>query len=424
MGCTQPELFLVLVSIVVVDLPGISTYESKTQPARNRGHAMKATRMVLVLALVAGLGCSGNEQRDELDVQVLDSSSREPETAQPETHSGEELREMTDEDRPGPADMVMDVPEAPFVEFDWLVEPPDPQQRICEEASDPDGAPDKVFIHCPVEGEAFVSDVPDPKESLVVWTYNLERGQRLDGQIETFLDGTGGPAPDVLLLSELDRGCSRSGYRHVTRELAQAMGMNYLFAVEFVELQGAPGEHVARCEHGNAILSRYPLGNVEVIRHATQTVWYKSTSEPRLGGRVALAADVRVGHRVLRVVTVHFESKTEDARSAQAKEIALAMETSPGLVVVGGDMNCGFLAVDLMNSTEFDSTLSQFTTRGWFDAHSNLSISERVTSPSHNFILDILVSNEDRFSNPGVGDKAIWEELSDHLPVWATVDLW
>ena len=51
--------------------------------------------------------------------------------------------------------------------------------------------------------------------------------------------------------------------------------------------------------------------------------------QPRLGGRVALAADVRVGERMIRVYSVHFESGhlghrsgSPDAyREAQAREL-------------------------------------------------------------------------------------------------------
>lgn len=384
---------------------------------------MKAVVGVLWVALLFWTACGRNDADSTSDVNSQDVLQQEDDVADPDLSAYMELQESAGDEVSEAQSEEIDATGQLFVEFDWLTEPADPSQRICDEADDPDGAPDKVYIHCRIEGEALATSVPEPIDELVVWAYNMERGGRLDDQIAAWLSGNAGPAPDILLLSELDRGCSRSGYRHVARELALAMGMNYLFSVEFVELQGEPGAHVAHCEHGNAILSRYPLGNVEALRHATQTVWYEDAGQPRLGGRIALGADVLVGKRAVHVYTVHFESSSEDSRSAQALETALAAEKKEGIVVVGGDMNCGLVMLDLMNGTNFDETLSQFTARGWFDAHAALAPGERVTAPEHNFVLDILVSNQDRFLEPEVGETETWGSMSDHLPVWATLNL-
>lgn len=395
---------------------------------------MKRLIVLFVLCcLTILLGCGGTKQLPASDarddfvppsdvaatdwnlVDVLEDAAVLWEVQADEKGDRDQELELTMDDSDGIAE--------PFVEFEWLSQPADPAQRICDESTSPDDAPDKVFIHCPIEGEHLAPTQTEPKDELVVWAYNIERGHSMDAQVAAILSGENGPLPDVLLMSELDRGCSRTGYRHVAREYAAALGMNYLFAVEFVELKGAPGSHVAHCEHGNAILSRYPLGNVRAFRHKSQHVWYDDDSQPRLGGRIALSADVLVGDRVLHVYSVHFESQTEEARSAQAMETALDAETLSGPAVVGGDMNCGLVMLDLMNGTQFDETLVQFTSRGWFDAHEGLSIEERVTAPEHNFVLDILVGTRDQFKNPGVGSKSSFATLSDHLPVWASVVL-
>src|SRR5262245_22733139 len=41
---------------------------------------------------------------------------------------------------------------------------------------------------------------------------------------------------DIILLSETDVGMARSGNRHTTADLAQALGLGYAYGVEFVEL--------------------------------------------------------------------------------------------------------------------------------------------------------------------------------------------
>ena len=65
--------------------------------------------------------------------------------------------------------------------------------------------------------------------------------------------------------------------RQATRELAAALQMHYVFATEFIELPrpgGAGGTIDVTCEHGNAILSRWPLGNVGWKFHDENIIWY------------------------------------------------------------------------------------------------------------------------------------------------------
>ena len=318
---------------------------------------------------------------------------------------------------------------APYVfeEYPWLQNPPDVDERICAEAADPAGAADTTFITCDMEGESFVPLATETPagDSIVVMAYNLERGRHVDEQIAVIRDDPVIPVPDILLISEADRGCDRSDGRHVTRELAAALEMSYVFAVEFVELDstGDEGVFVAECEHGNAILSRYPLGNVRQIRHAVQASWYDSKDEPRLGGRVVVAADADVGGRIVHLYSVHFESSLgQEERTAQAAETADDGVAQPHLAIIGGDMNTGLFALDLTFGTETDTTYTEITSRGFFDAHRDLPRDDRITAPDHGFILDLLFASEDVFSEPGICSAAC-ETLSDHYPVWATVDL-
>ena len=206
-----------------------------------------------------------------------------------------------------------------FVEYPWMIVPPDLGHRLCPWSDNPEAAPDKVFIECEMEGESFSATDGSPDDEVLVMAYNIERGKHVDGFISLLLEDPAVPVPDILLLSEADRGCSRSGTRHVTRDLAKALGMNYVFAVEFVELNEA-------CEHGNAVLSRYPLGNVRQIRHATNLSWYAppgTAGQPRLGGRIAVYADVNVGGTIVHVYSLHLESDVDHTyRTEQAREIA------------------------------------------------------------------------------------------------------
>lgn len=324
-----------------------------------------------------------------------------------------------------PADAEMEVTEPyRFVPLEPTVPDPDPSVRICAEAADPVGAPDKVDIDCPVEAGRFAPEDAAPGDRLVVMAYNLERGAHLEGQVAAIqaMD----PPPDVILASELDRGCARSGDRHVARDLAQALDMDWAFAVEFVELRtvdGDPPYYVAECEHGNAILSRFPLGNVRALRHETQASWYFAPGtpgdQPRLGGRVAVLADVALGNRHLHLGSLHLESAIGDAeRTAQATEIARVAAGLPHPVVIGGDLNAGLYFLDVQQGETVDPTVAALASEGFADAHQGLPYEARVTAPAYGFVLDLVLGRGIRFDDPGIGD-ATWDALSDHRPVWA-----
>lgn len=298
--------------------------------------------------------------------------------------------------------------------------------RLCAEAADPDAAPDEVFIDCELEGASFAPDAPAPTSALRVMTWNVERGVKLDGQIAWLRDDASSPKPDVLLLSELDRGCSRSGSRNVARELAEALGMNYVFAVEFLELPreaGSGGQITDPCEHGNAILSRYPLGNVKALRHTANKSWRDVAGEPRLGGRVLVMADIQVGARFVHLFSLHFESSPadNDIQIAQAIETADLGKALPFGVAVAGDTNAPFYNFVLLGNSApgIDRVTEAFFERGYRDTHAALPLEERGTRGP--LVIDLIFGRGRPWSNPGICDPTVCDPLSDHRAVWATL---
>lgn len=316
-----------------------------------------------------------------------------------------------------------------FKEYPWETGEPDVRRdRLC--ALPPR---DKVRLECRLEGASFLPPDAPPKDELVVMAYNVERGLALDALIERLRSTGDVPAPDVILVSEADRGCSRTGYRNVMREMAEALGMCYVYGAEFIELPRffGKGRRVdAPCEHGNGILSRYPLGNVRLIRHRRNRRWYSlfqrllRVGEPRMGGRMALAADVRVGGRCLHLYSVHFESgRTNDRyQDDQALELAEDANLRPHGVVIGGDMNTSEYLGDLRHGTANDGSTRVFREAGYADAHAALPPDGRITTPS-GVVIDLIFGKSVTFAGAGVGSRQEWGGLSDHYPVWARVRL-
>ena len=196
---------------------------------------------------------------------------------------------------------------------------------------------------------------------------------------------------DVIVLNEVDWGMKRTEYRNVAAELAAALGMNYAYGVEFVEVDPialglekfaelsaqdrtklASEISIDRARykglHGNAILSRFGLENVrlEPFEHQPHD-WYKDELESvkpleagkrkagelvfqekvrrevRRGGRMMLTAeiaDARIPGGRMIVVATHLESKTKpEGRRIQLEELLARIKGANAPVVVAGDMN-------------------------------------------------------------------------------------
>jgi endonuclease/exonuclease/phosphatase family metal-dependent hydrolase len=314
-----------------------------------------------------------------------------------------------------------------FVEFPWASGEP-PKDLLCRERTT-----DPVYIECQMEGASFApGDLNQPAE-LVVMAYNVERGAATQTQIEALRADPSIPAPDVILLCEADRECQRTDFRSVARDWGEALSMNYVFGVEFIELPrlisfGSGGPMLRPGEHGNAILSRYPLGNVRLIRHGVNRSWYSwwqrlfLVGQPRKGGRMAMVADVKAGDRYLRVYSVHFESRGGQAyRPAQAAELVEDAQESTA-VLIGGDMNCSDYRADLETGSTSDGVTQALLRGGYTDAHNDVPLPDRATSRS-GYPIDLIFGKRVAYAGAGIGARDPWDALSDHRPVWARIRL-
>lgn len=256
--------------------------------------------------------------------------------------------------------------------------------------------------------------------ALRVADWNIERGENFDWVVLALKDGSQFRArvlkdnpkisaaaldkasaeaknlsqSDILVLNEVDWGMGRSGYRDVARALASALKMNYVYAVEFIEvdplklgtdqlteedvgndqelqqeLNAELKDDPARYKgfHGSAILSRYPISNVSVLRLPDCHDWLrdemrsvskieqgkrlgsdkifleKIEREIRRGGRIALLADLKVADipgGTLTIVDAHLENKcTPECRRRQMNTILESIRQVKTPLVLAGDLN-------------------------------------------------------------------------------------
>ena len=199
-------------------------------------------------------------------------------------------------------------------------------------------------------GEATAEALPTP---LTIVAWNVERCLFPK---ET-ADKLRAEGADIVLLSEVDHGMARTGQRHTTEEVAEHLGMAYIYGVEFFELGlGSPTEREfcedtenARGWHGNAILSAVPFNRVALVRLDDHGHWFSTEfgadpGQPRIGGRMALFAEVQTEKGPICVVSTHLESNSNEAhRAAQFDTLLDAIDDfAPDLpAVIGGDLNTG-----------------------------------------------------------------------------------
>lgn len=193
---------------------------------------------------------------------------------------------------------------------------------------------------------------------------------------------------DIILLNEVDNGMPRTDYKDITRELATTLKYNYAYGVEFLEIDPAhlgqesyewseerflfpDKKYVVDKDkykglHGNAILSRYPLHNVRIVRLPKAYDWFKSERdkiteletikrhaaekifkeellrEIRHGSRMAIIADVTIPetHQTITIVNAHLENRTIPARRlVQLNTILDTIKDIDNPVVLAGDFN-------------------------------------------------------------------------------------
>jgi endonuclease/exonuclease/phosphatase family metal-dependent hydrolase/phosphatidylglycerophosphate synthase len=219
--------------------------------------------------------------------------------------------------------------------------------------------------------------LPTGRVRAVAW--NIQRGTQLAALREALVGDPDLARADVLLLSEVDVGMGRSHNRNVPRELADALGMSYAFAVSYLALEDDHLENPDAIENtlalaGNAILSRAPIlraisADVPAVRDKFES------SEKRLGRKRAVIAEIATANGPLVIAQAHLDSTASPVQ--RARQLAAVIDTADSLggtrVLLGGDLNTttynwestATLVRDILHKlvvTGFDRTLDNYMT--------------------------------------------------------------
>lgn len=247
-------------------------------------------------------------------------------------------------------------------------------------------------------------------ETIRVVSFNVHHGDDIPGLARSIQAHPGLCTAHVFLLQEIEsypaEGASRA------RKLAEALGMNYVYApARFKEK--VPGTH------GLAILSRFPLRDIEVIPLKR----YKLGVNTRR--RIALGATLELGGRRLRLYNVHLDTRINARERIEQLQpiVEAAKRQSIGEAVIGGDFNTNpfywllpLLPVfrsnqakavdDYMKQHQFETPFAQSggTVKKWMGK----------------FRVDTVYSRGLRAGAYGVEDGV---RISDHFPLWVDLTL-
>ena len=183
-----------------------------------------------------------------------------------------------------------------------------------------------------------------PPSSLRVIDWNIDRGQQLPAVIDFLARADA----DILILQEADLNARRTHRLNIAEEIARKLQMNYVFGREFEEL--VQGSKESPAYHGQATLAKWPICHSRLIRfsrqsHFWQPRWFLPRIEPfqeRLGGRMALVAQIDVAGSKVVTYNLHLESRGSDAlRISQLGEVLsdAACYDAECPVIVAGDLN-------------------------------------------------------------------------------------
>ena len=203
-------------------------------------------------------------------------------------------------------------------------------------------------IEAVTNGVAWRNTIPAPEtpKHIRVVAWNIERGLKIDGIIHLLKTNPILNKADILLITEADIGMGRTDNRNIPQELADAVGMNYVFANCFLALEkGDIGEQSHDLSntlslHGLCILSKFPIQAYQSVSLPMFKDVFNDL-EKRLGSRKGLICTIPIGHRTLDFAVTHIELATSATqRSLQVETLlqALSQSTADGSLI-GGDFN-------------------------------------------------------------------------------------
>ena len=277
-------------------------------------------------------------------------------------------------------------------------------------------------------------------ETIRAAVFNVEHGYRISEiadflrTCETLKDA------DILFGNEFDDGTERSGNIDASRALAERLGYQYAYALEFIELVNPRDQ---KGYEGNTLFSRWPIIRAQSLYLPEGYNWYYD-EQKRIGARVAVFCELDVAGTHIGAVSLHLENRTSpEARAKQVEAILTHAKRMFGdlPVLIGGDFNTnGFdysqeaaeaqyvrqqKTGEIVDATEHEPLFRAIEREGFdYRACNGERIETRRRPTCDGFLklhLDWIVSKHTTCVRHGCVSTVLenGDQLSDHNAVWA-----
>ncbi len=159
-----------------------------------------------------------------------------------------------------------------------------------------------------------------------VVSFNVHHGDNIPALVAAVRSHADLCAADVWLLQEIESFPAEGKSR--AQKLAEALGLNYVYAPARLKEAGDG-------THGLAILSRFPLSEVEVLPLKQHELGVNTRR------RIALGVTLELGQKRMRVYNVHLDTRINAGqRIEQLSDVVHAAAKQPlREVILGGDFN-------------------------------------------------------------------------------------
>ncbi|QEG23591.1 endonuclease/exonuclease/phosphatase family protein [Mariniblastus fucicola] len=276
--------------------------------------------------------------------------------------------------------------------------------------------------------EPGVAVAVEPSSKLRVACYNIAHGRGLaesnweggDAQtrmarLDEIADLLVELDADVVVLNEVDFYASWSNRVNLAEYLAEKAGYRYRVEERNLDFRVL----LWTWRFGNAILSRYPISNPQVIDLPS----YSKVETLLAGKKRGAHCEVAFGASIYRIVGLHLSHRSEEIRERSAGQVSELIADLPQACIVMGDMNSTPPGLPRSATTsEGANTIMTLTENGHLTRNipnnppGEAELTFRSDSPE--MIIDwILVSESLEFQSYRVVDSL----LSDHRPILAEI---
>lgn len=245
-------------------------------------------------------------------------------------------------------------------------------------------------------------------ERLRIVSFNVHYGEDVDTLAESIRQAPDLKDSQIFLLQEIESYPSEAASR--TRRLAEALEMNYVYAPAR-RLEEGDGTH------GLAILSRYPLRDVEILPLPLFDLGYRTRR------RIAVAATVDVPDRALRVYNLHLDTRinTQDRLTQLRPVLEAAVNHEIAETVIGGDFNTNplrwlFHRVPIFRANQAAAVDNLMREHGFSTPLTNSGVT--INRKLFKARVDSIYIRGLEKSSAGVAREI---QSSDHFPVWVEV---